>query len=161
MDHSRTDDYNTNYVSINAIDVVNQTAGTISSSYVEQITFVFTTGPSTPSPGIWLYVMNRTGSTNVFTPNVIYQLPYSLIRVGVAGFQTITLPSNALPIRQFQYVGVGFEATGGSCYHVPNRDEFYVGTNAFSRLSYMAYSSSVNSGFAFSFVVRITGSLSG
>ena len=160
MDHTGRDDNDRNYVVINGIDVVGQTSAT-NASYVEKITFVFFTAPTTSTPRIWLYVMNRTSSTNIFTPNVIYQVPYSFITVNVIGAQTITLPNNALPIRQGQYVGVGFGNNGGSCYRVLNRDIYYVAPTTFSTLPAMNYTSAPGDGSAFSFVVRIIGSVSG
>lgn len=162
MNHTNVDDNDAGYVVINAVDVVNQTVtGTITSSYVEQITFDFATAPSSSTPGIWLYPMNRTGSTNVFTPSIIYQLPYSLITVGTTGVQTMTLSSNALPITQGQYVGVGFNSNGGSCYRMSNLNEYYICTSTFSTLSSASYTSSPSVGFAFTFVVRTTGYISG
>jgi hypothetical protein len=150
------------YVVINSADVVNQTSGTVTSSYVEQITFSFIVAPSTSTPGIWLYVMNRNGSGAIFYPTVIYQLPYSLITVGASGIQTMTLSSSALPISQGQYVGVGFASgSGGSCYRVSNRNEYYIGTSTFSTLTSATYTSSTGAGFAFTFVVRTIGYTSG
>lgn len=101
--------------------------------------------------------MNRTGTTNVFIPSIIYQLSYSLIVIGAAGYQTMTLSSNTLPITQGQYVGVGFGTGGGSCYRMSNRNQYYIGTSAFSTLSSASYTQSSTSGFAFTFVVRTYG----
>jgi hypothetical protein len=75
-------DNDSSYVVINSVDVVNQTTGTITSSYVEQIILIFYTVPTTSTSGIWLHIMNRVNSTNGFTPTIIYQLPYSLITLG-------------------------------------------------------------------------------
>lgn len=160
VNHTSTDDGDQGYVMINGVDVVGQIRGTIDSNYVEKISFAFFTTPTTSKPAIWLYVMNRTGSTAIFTPHIIYQTPYSLIRVGATGIQTITLPSNALPITQGQYIGVGFDSSGGSCYRASNRNEYYLNTYKFSTLSAATYSYSSAAGFAFSFVVRTIGYIS-
>ncbi len=76
------DDNDSSYVVINLVDVVNQTTVTITSGYVEQITLVFYMAPTTSTSGIWLYIMHRINSMNVFTPTIINQLPYSLITLG-------------------------------------------------------------------------------
>jgi hypothetical protein len=65
----------------------------------------------------------------------------------------MTLSSNALPIIQGQYVGMGFETGSGTCYRMSNRNQYYISTSVFSSLSFTIYSSSSSGGFAFTFFV--------
>ncbi len=153
--------YNDNdpgFLVLNSVDVVNTVIGTITASYIEKISFNFAQSPKSSTPGIWLYIMNRTNGTSFFIPNLIYRIPYSMIKTNSTGIQTMIFPFNVLPISQGQYLGVGFESTGGSCYRLYYRFQYFITLSNFSNVSLRSYSSIPGGGFACSFVVRTIGS---
>jgi hypothetical protein len=145
-------------VVLDGTDVVQASNGTITSSYVQQVSFVFAVAPTTATPKIWLYAMNVTNTSGLFVPNHIYQLPYALIRTGSIGTQTMVLPANALRIFPGQYVAVGFDAGGGDLYRVTNRNQYayLLGAGDYSTFSANYFTSYSTHGFAFSFVVNTT-----
>jgi len=142
-------------VQINADDVITGVDGVSASAYVQLVSFSFYTAPSTTTPTIWLYVMNQTGSTLAFTPNVIYQIPYASITTGVTGIQNISLPIDVLPVVSGQYIGVGFDTGGGSLNTVENQASYVLASvTSFSSLTTATYATQTD-GFAFSFELYI------
>ncbi len=142
-------------VQINADDVITGVDGVSANAYVQLVSFSFYTAPSTTTPTIWLYVMNRTSSTLVFTPNVIYQIPYASITTNVNGTQNISLAIDVLPVVSGQYIGVGFDTGGGSLTTVENQTQyFFANVTSFSSLTTATYGTQTD-GFAFSFELYI------
>jgi hypothetical protein len=161
LKHTTANDINTNYVLINENYMVPPTCGTVTSSYVERVTFEFVVAPQAGAQ-VWLYTMNRNGDTNYFSPSVIYPIPPALIQTGSPnglGVQTVVLNSTAVPVTAGQYVAVGFNSFGGSLYQIPDMLEYYVYlTNTqFATLGNVSYNLDYGGGAGFSFDVRTIG----
>jgi hypothetical protein len=161
LTHNTNNDINTNYVLINENYIVPPTCGTVTSSYVERVTFEFVAAPQ-PGAQVWLYVMNRQGDTTYFTPSVIFPIPPSLIKTGSPaglGVQIVVLNNTDVPVTAGQYVAVGFNSNGGSLYQIPDMLEYYVhlNDNQFATLGNVSYNTDYGGGAGFSFDVRTIG----
>ena len=157
MRHNAGDDLNNPYVIVNPKDVVNGTGNPANGSYVAQVTFDFVRAPLLGA-SMWLYVMNRNGTSNQFTPATRFQIPNWAIKKSDPGrgIQTFNFGCNELPISDGQYLAYGADALGGSCYQTLAGGEYYlpIVTAQLSTLSTASYFISAGEGYAMSFVVR-------
>ena len=110
----------------------------VNGRYVSRVVFDFAVTPLTGA-SIWLYTFERNGTTNQFTVVTRYQITSPLLAIGAGsnGVQVINLNSTALPVTPGQYVGVGFNSVGGTCFRSPIAGQYYLLTadGAFAGLS--------------------------
>ena len=159
--HSTINDVSDNRVMINPKDVMNGTGNPANGSYVAQVTFDFVIAPRFGA-SLWLFVMNRNGTSSQFTPVVRFQIPtWAIIKSDPGrGIQTFTFSCGELPIRDGQYLAYGAGAQGGSVYDTFAGGEYYLSINnaaQFETLSTASYSFEAGTGGAMSFVVRNVG----
>ena len=114
----------------------------VNGRYVSRVVFDFAVTPLTGA-SIWLYTFQRNGTTNQFTIVARYQITAPMLAVGAGsdGVQVINLNSTALPVTPGQYVGVGFNSVGGTCFRSPIAGQYYLLTadGAFAGLSTNTY----------------------
>ena len=138
MQHDNIDDGDRSYVVINEDNVVSGSCDAVNGRYVSRVIFDFAVTPLTGA-AIWLYTFQRNGTTNQFTVVTRYQITSPPLAVGSGsdGIQVIDLSSTALPVTPGQYVGVGFNNVGGSCFRSPGAGQYYLLTAnaAFAGLS--------------------------
>ena len=72
------------YVIVNPKDVVNGTGNSANGSYVAQVTFDFVREPLLGA-SMWLYVMDRNGTSAQFTPTARFQIPTWAIKKSGSG----------------------------------------------------------------------------
>ena len=139
---------------------MNGTGNPANGSYVAQVTFDFVRAPLLGA-FMWLYVMDRNGTTAQFTPTARFQIPTWALQKSDPGrgIQTITLACNELPIREGQYLAYGTDGTGGSCFQTLAGGEYYipVSTAQLPTFSTTTFVYVAVEGFAMSFVVRNVG----
>ena len=139
---------------------MNGTGNPANGSYVAQVTFDFVREPLLGA-SMWLYVMDRNGTSVQFTPTASFQIPTWAIKKSDPGrgVQTFTFGCNELPIKDGQYLAYGADSRGGSCYQTLAGGEYYIATNAalLSTLSTANYLLDAGQGYAMSFVVRNVG----
>ena len=151
--------YDGGNIVFNLDDVVRVPKGELINSYVQAVSFNFSLAPHGPTPKLWLYVLSPvvTGVNIYFylVRNRMYQIPYSRIATDFIGIQTIILPVNMLPISPGQFLGVGFDEGGGTCYQVEHRTQYSCLPSDFSSVFKEKYDSH-DWGISFSFVVHTT-----
>ena len=137
--------------------MVNGTGNPANGSYVAQVTFDFVRAPLRGA-SMWLYTMDRNGTSNQFTPAARFQIPNWAIKKADPGrgVQTFNFGCNELPIREGQYLAYGADTEGGSCYQTLAGGEYYLFVTAaqLPTLSTASYIFESGTGYAMSFVVR-------
>ncbi|UJR09427.1 hypothetical protein I4U23_013667 [Adineta vaga] len=144
---------------INTNNVVQGVDGTLTTGYVGQVSMSFFSAPTASSGLIYVYVMNRTGTTLTFTPNAIYQIPSTSI-TATTGVQTFTLPRNQLPVVTGQYVGVGQSTGGGSLAGVQNQALATLTPTNFTSLSAATFTN-VTTGAAYLYQIFLFAAVAG
>ncbi|CAF1475613.1 unnamed protein product [Adineta ricciae] len=139
---------------VNTNDVVKDVDGVLTFAYISQVTMTFFTAPTVGSGLIYIVVLNRTGSTLIFSPNATYQIPTANI-TSTASVQTYSIPRNQLPVVSGQYVGVGLSTGGGSLNQLANVPSASLVVSNFGTLAAATYTNNTN-GVAFQFVLYTT-----
>lgn len=153
------DDGTDGFVTINLNDVITGVDGTLITGYVNQVSMSFIVAPTVSTASIYIYVMNRVGSTFTFTPVYSYQIPTTSISA-TTGVQTYAIPRNQLPVVTGQYVALGMGTTSGSLPGVANKSQCYLATTNFASLAAATYTNATN-GIAFLYQVYLVGVVQG
>jgi hypothetical protein len=153
--NTELDSFDNGNIVFNLEDVVRIPKGKLISSYVQAVSFNFSVAPFSSTPTLWLYVLNAERDSFYVYRDRMYKIPYSLLANILIGNHTVVLPSNMLPILPGQYLAVGFDEGGGSCYRTENQTQYSQLVSDFSSVFKKYYYSRVG-GTSFSFVVHTT-----
>lgn len=157
--NNESDSASNGSVTINSNNVIVGVDGVSANGYVSEVSMAFSKAPNATTGIIYIYVLNRTGVTFVFSPAASHQIPPTSI-ADTTGLQTFSIPRNQLPVTNGQYVGVGLGAGGGSLLLVPGVSRASLSVMNFSSLTTASYTTDAN-GVAFSFRVFAAGPVVG